>query len=127
MASRLLVVMPFLIAAVLFTGVGHAPDTPRAIVGDVKRTVLAYRDAYRAAPDVTVGSDEACEKVFIFAGCLAILHGDANDLIAAAVRTVPRPVLCGKSIAIVLCREAGFAFWIERHSERGHVRLDEDV
>lgn len=82
----------------LFAGVGDAPDAPGAVVGDVEGAVVACGDAYGAAPDLAVGGDEAGEEVLVLAGGVAVAHGDADDLVAAAVGAVPGAVLSGEGV-----------------------------
>ena len=73
----------------LFTGVDHAPDTARAIVGYIEVTVRAYGDTYRPSPNLAVLCEEAGEEVLVTSVGTPIVHGDANNLIASAVGTVP--------------------------------------
>src|ERR1700722_7388911 len=111
----------------LLAGVGDAPDAARAVVGDVEGAVVADGDAYGTAPDLAVGGDEAGEEVLVLAGGLAVLHGDADELVAATVGAVPGAVLGGEAVAVVLGGEARLGGGVEGHAERGHVGLHEDV
>ena len=63
---------------------------------------LRDRDAYRPTPDLAIGGDEAGEEVVVLAGGVAVVHGDADDLVAGAVLAVPAAVLGGEGVAVVL-------------------------
>src|SRR4051812_3921624 len=69
--------------------IGHPPDCPGAIVRDQERAVLGDRDAHRAAPDVSILRDESDQEILIFAGRLAVLHRDADHLVAGPPGAVP--------------------------------------
>ncbi len=109
------------------------PDGAAAVVGYVEAAVGAYGYAYGAAPDLAVGGYEAGEEVVVFAGGVAVLHGDDDDFVAGAVGAVPAAVLGGEGITVVGRGEGsvgpglGGVVGIEGHLEGGHVGLDEDV
>ena len=87
--------------------------------------VLGDGHADRPAPDVAVGGDEADEEVLVLAGRLAVLQRDADHLVAGPPGAVPRAVLGGEDVALVLGGE--LVAGVEGHVERGRVRLEEHV
>src|ERR1700733_92211 len=99
----------------LFACVNHAPHAPRAVVRDVKRTVMADGDAHGPAPHLAVRGDETGEEVFVGSGGLPIPHGDHDYFIATALRAIPRTVFSGKRVTIELCWKARCVHWIEHH------------
>src|ERR1035437_6508313 len=109
----------------LFAGVGYMPDVPRSVVGDEEGAVFGFGYAYRAAPDGAVGQDEAGEKVLVLAGCVAVLHGQADNFVAGALGTVPGAVFGGEPVAFKL----GWKLrpFIEHHLQRGKVGVHQDV
>src|SRR5271168_2782807 len=115
----------------LLAGVADAPDAAGAVVGDVEGAVVADGDADGTAPDLAVSGDEAGEEVLVLAGGLAVLHGDADELVAATVGAVPGAVLGREAVAVILRGEARRGGrrggGVEGHAERGHVGLHEDV
>ena len=103
------------------------PNGAAAVVGDEHAAVCAEGDAYGAAPDVAFRCDEPGEEVFVAAFGLAVVHGDADDLVASSFGSVPGAMLGGEGIAVILEREVLFGSGSECHLERRHVGLDEDV
>ena len=101
------------------------PDGARTVIGHEQGAVAALRDAYRPAPDLAVGGDEAGEEVLVFAGGVAVVHGEADDFIAGSLRPVPGAVLGGESVTLELSRELGAP--VEEHFKRGEVRVQDDV
>src|SRR4051794_22423456 len=99
------VTMIEIVAISLLPGVGHPPDRPRAVIRHHQGPVLGHGHASRAAPDVALLGDEAHEEVFVLAGRLAVLHRDADDLVAGATRPVPRAVLGGEGLVAELLRK----------------------
>ena len=89
----------------LFAGVGNVPDALGAVVRDEERAVVASGDAYGAAPDFAVRGDEAGEEILVLASGVAVAHGNADDLVSAAVGAVPGAVLGGEGVTGVLGRE----------------------
>lgn len=74
----------------LLAGVGHTPDTARAVVTDIERAIRTHRDAYRTAPYLSIVGDKTGKKVLITAvGGVTVAHRDADDLVAGAARAVP--------------------------------------
>src|SRR5579872_4714279 len=61
----------------LMADVAHVPDGPGAVVGDEERAIGSLRDSYGTSPHGAVGRDEAGEEVFVFAGCVAVMHGQS--------------------------------------------------
>ncbi len=90
-----------LVACELLAYVGDVPDGAAAVVGYVEAAVVAYGDAYGAAPDLAFGGYEAGEEVVVFAGGLAVLHGDDNDFVAGTVGAVPAAVFGGEGVTVV--------------------------
>src|SRR5580698_1525474 len=87
--------------AALFAGIGYVPDGFGAVVGDEEAAVAGLRYAYRSSPYGAVGEDEAGEEVFVFAGGVAVLHGQADDFVAGTLGAIPGAVLGGKAVALV--------------------------
>src|SRR5262249_53335064 len=112
LANALLVSRGFLGSA----AISNSPDDSGAVVCDQECAVFCYGDADGAAPDVSFGRDEAHQKVFVIAGCLAVLHGNANDLVAGSPRPVPGTVFGGECVEPVLFRE--LAAGVKRHAQR---------
>src|SRR5438445_12517986 len=92
----------------LLSGVGHSPDAARTIVGDVEGTIVTYGYSYGPAPDLSICGNKSCEEIFVFAGGFAVLHGNANHLVAQSFRAVPRAVFGGESVAGVFGLIVGF-------------------
>ena len=63
---------------------------------------MGHRDTDRAAPDALVVADEADKKILVLAGRLAVLHQEAHDLVAGALRAVPRAVQRDEGVALVV-------------------------
>src|ERR1700722_19000988 len=105
--------------------VSDAPDRAVTVLRDQERAVARDRDADRASPHIGIAGDKAGHEVLIFAGRNAVLHTDADHLIARALRTIPGAVLGGKAVAAIFRREC--AAFVERQPERGRMRLDQDV
>src|SRR5581483_8893525 len=82
--------------------VGDAPDGAAAVFADEERAVLRHRDAHRPAPDRFVRDDEAGHEVLVFAGRLAVLEANPDDLVAGALAAVPGAVHGDEGIALVL-------------------------
>src|ERR1700747_3919747 len=73
-----------------------APDNPYRPVGVLahqQRAVMGHGDADRAAPHRALVDDEPGEEILVLAGRHAVLGLDPDDLIAGALRAVPRAVL----------------------------------
>src|SRR5437879_1638899 len=111
----------------LFAGIRYAPDAARTIVGDIERAVVAYGYSYGPAPDLSICGYKSGEEIFVLASGFAVLHGNANSLVASAIGAVPGAVFGCESIAVVFRWEVGFGGGVKGHSERGHVGLNQDV
>lgn len=67
---------------------------------------MGNRDAYGPAPDISAGKDEASEKFLVFTGGLAgLVQRHANHFIAGADCPVPRAVLKGEDVSVILPRK----------------------
>src|ERR1700733_563076 len=106
-------------------GIGNAPDAAAGVFGNQQRAVLVHRNPDRAAPDFGIADHEAGGEIVIFAGRRAVFDDDADDFVAGAFGPIPRAMLGGENVAAIVRRELRGV--IERHAERGGVRLDEDV
>src|SRR5262245_33099181 len=73
----------------------HAPDHPIAILGHQQRSVLRHRDAHRSSPHLLVADHKPRDEILVLAGRLAVLHPDADHLVAGALGAVPGAVLGG--------------------------------
>ena len=86
---------------------------------------MRHAAADRTAPDALVVVNEADKEILIFTGRLAVLHQEAHDFVAGALRTVPRAVQRDERVAFIfggkLIRR------IEGDSERRRMRLNENV
>ena len=82
-------------------GVGDAPYRAGTIVGHEESAVLCDGDSDRPAPDVAFGRHESDQEVFVFAGGLAILERDADDLVPGAPSAVPTAVFGGETVQSV--------------------------
>src|SRR5579862_6115374 len=105
--------------------VADAPDRLRSVVADHQCAVVRDGDADRTSPDLAIGGHETGDEILVFAGGLSVLDGHANDLISGARFAVPGAVLGGENLALVFLGKL-LAF-VERHSERSVVRLQEHV
>src|SRR5690348_9618622 len=85
--------------------VSDTPDGVRAVVGDEQGAVFPDGDSHRAAPYASFRGDEPGHEIFILPGRLPILHRHANHLVAVAPGAVPRPVLGGEEVVVVILRE----------------------
>ena len=68
---------------------------------------------------------EASEEILVFAGGMAVLHGQADDFVAAALGAVPGAVLGGEAVALELGGE--LRALVEEHLQRGEVRIHQDI
>src|SRR5216683_2068168 len=109
----------------LFALVRNAPDDLAAVIADQQGAVPGDRHADGAAPDISIRRDEAGQEVLVLARRRAVAQGNANDLVAGALRAVPRAVLRGEDVAGILPGE--LAAGVEDHLERRGVRLQEHV
>jgi hypothetical protein len=73
----------------LFAGEGCVPDAACAVIGDEHAAVLGNRDTYGPAPDLSVFRDKAGEKVLVASVGVAVVHGNADDLLSGTVLSVP--------------------------------------
>src|SRR5216683_8346213 len=117
----------FLLRFSLFSRVGHAPDAARTIIGNVERSIVTYGYPYGPAPDLPICGDKSGKKILVLASGFAVLHGNPDNLVASAIRTIPGPVFGRESIAGVLGRESRFTGWVKGHSERGHMGLNQNI
>ena len=92
-----------------FADVGDVPDGAGAVVGDEHAAVFGDGDAYGTAPDLAVFGDETGEEVFIAAVGVAVVHGNADDLITGAVGAVPGAVFGGEGVAVILAGNSLFS------------------
>ncbi len=67
-----------------------------------ERAVLRHAYAHRPPPHVAFRGDEADKKVLELAGCLAFVHRHADDLVADAACPVPRAMLAGEGVVVIL-------------------------
>lgn len=67
------------------------PDGARTVVGDEERAVGSDGDTDGTAPDISVAraDGEAGKEVLVFAGRVAVAHGQADDFVAGALGAVP--------------------------------------
>ncbi len=105
-ASRLDLRKKLLVAAGL-SRVSDPPDRIRSVVTNEKRAVIGNGDPDRATPDLAIRRDKAGEEVLILAGSLAMIHGDANDLISGEFVAVPGAVFGGKNLTPIFRRKLG--------------------
>src|SRR4029078_12018936 len=101
------------------------PDRIRCVIGHQQRAVPRDRDAHRPSPHLAVGRDEAGQKDLVIAGRARPAHRHAKHAVAGAQRPVPRPVLGGEDVAVVLGGE--LLAVVEQHLQRGAVRLQQHV
>src|ERR1700689_5219431 len=78
-----------------------------------------------AAPYLGVVDDEAGYEILIFAGRPAVLEANAEPLVAGAQRPVPRAVLGRETVAGIFGGKRIAV--VEGQSERGRVRLEQDI
>src|SRR5580704_8844955 len=76
----------------LFAGVGYTPNTARAVICNVESAIVTYCYSYRAAPYLSVCGDESGKKILVLAGGFAVPHGNPDNFVASAIRTVPGPM-----------------------------------
>src|SRR5258708_27719581 len=105
--------------------VGHPPDLSCAVVADQHRAVSEHEDADGPAPSLAVhlAQHPAGEEIVVATGGAAVLHRDADDLVAGAPGAVPRSVQGDEEVAAKLRREHRAI--VEGDAERGGVRLDQ--
>src|SRR6185437_2622833 len=114
------------VTALLFLAyVDNAPDRVRSVVGDKQRSIGPDGHAHRTPPHLAVLGDEAGEEVLIAAERFAVLHRNANHLVARTNRLVPGPVLAREDVAAILLRE--LMPFVEHHLERGIMRLQQHI
>src|ERR1039458_4942215 len=101
------------------------PDGLGAVVGAEEGSVVSLGYANRAAPYGAVRQHESSQEVFVFAGGVAIMHGQTNNFITGALGSVPGAVLGGESVAFELGWELGP--FVEKHFERSEVGIDQNV
>src|SRR5579871_3485534 len=111
----------------LFGGVRYAPDTARAVICHVESAIVTHGYSYRSTPDLSISGDKSDEKILVLPGGFAVLHRNPDDLVASAIRTVPGSVFGCESVTVVLGWKRGFVGGVERHSERGHMGLNQDI
>ena len=86
---------------------------------------MGHRDPDRAAPHALVVGNEADKEILIHARRLTVLHQEAHDFVAGALRAIPRAVQSDEGVARIfggkLIRR------IEGDAERRRMRLNENV
>src|SRR5271168_2397419 len=111
----------------LFAGVGHTPNAARAVICHVESAILTHGYSYRAAPNLSICRDESGKKILVLTSGFAVLHRNPYNLVASAIRTVPRPMLRCEAVAVILGWEGGFASGVKGHSERSHMGLNQYI
>src|SRR5580658_8887360 len=71
------------------TGIADPPYGTAGIFRNQQRPVLVDGDADRAAPDLRIVDHEACGEILVLARWRAVLHQDADDLVAGAFGAIP--------------------------------------
>src|SRR5208337_3466485 len=104
---------------------GHPPDRAPFVVGDEEGAVACDGDVDRAAPDTGVAGHEADKKILIDPCRAAVRHEKPDDLVAGALRPVPRAVEGDERVAPVFGGE--LSSLVERDPERGRMRLEQRV
>src|SRR5258706_1218883 len=105
--------------------VGYPPDLSCAVVADQHRAVGEHEDANGSAPYLAARLVEhpAGEEIVVATGGPAVLHRDADDLVASAQGAVPRSVQGDEEVAAVLGWE--HRALVEGDAERSGVSLDQ--
>src|SRR5690606_491901 len=113
----------------LRTAVRDAIDDARLVVAQEQRAVRQLHETRRTPPRLAVLGDEADEKVDVLARRLAVLDRQPHDLMAGAVRAVPRAVEHDERVARVLVGKRGRARArrIEQEADGGGVRAERHV
>src|SRR6266852_5377743 len=83
--------------------IADPPDRVRSVVAHQQRAIRTHRYAYRPSPHVAVREHEACQEVFVLAaGVAGLVQRHADYLVAHAHRLVPRAVLGGENVSLIL-------------------------
>src|SRR4051794_33927710 len=101
------------------------PDRPGTIFRHEQRAVMRDGDANRPPPHLRVVEYKAGHEVLVFTGGYSIPEADTNDLVARALRPVPRTVLRGESVAAVFVWKC--AGIVKGQPKRGRMRLYQDI
>src|SRR6516225_6690597 len=113
-------------SALLLSNVDNPPDGVRAIIGDQQGTVRRHGYANWSAPNVPILNDKSGHKILVrAAGAAALVHGDADHLVARAHGAVPRAMLGGENVAFVFNGKRGTL--VHGHFKRCIVWLKEHV
>src|SRR5580704_11121278 len=83
------------------TGIADPPYGTAGIFRNQQCPVLVDGDADRAAPDLRIVDHEAGGEILVLARRRAVLHQDADDLVAGAFGAIPGAVLGGENVAAV--------------------------
>jgi hypothetical protein len=85
----------------LFAGVRYAPNAARAVICNVESAIVTHGYSYRSASDLSVRGDKSGQKILVLARGFSVLHGNPDNLVASAIRTVPGTVFGCESVAVV--------------------------
>ena len=101
------------------------PDRAAGILRHQQGAVMRNGHANGSSPHLGIADDKAGHEILVFAARRAVLETDANDLVARALRPVPRAMLGGEPVTAILRGERIGV--IEHKPKRGRVSLDENV
>src|SRR5437588_3819208 len=87
--------------------ISDAPDRTVRVFAEQQTSVLLYRNANWAAPDITIRRYKSgYEILHLAAGFSALtIEGHAHDLIAGATRPIPRAMKGSENITVIFCRK----------------------
>ncbi len=111
--------------SISFPDVAHAPNGLRSVIRNQQRSIARHSNAYWPPPHLAVGRHESGHEIFVFPIRFAVLQRHPDHLIPGALGLVPRSVLRGENIALIILRK--LVAFIEGHLERRIVRLQQNI